>query len=258
MNSTHPFLVQHREVQGHESNLFLGYFNNQITILEGGVDSGFNHVKPETYTPRLLHFKGRKNIRITEVPRERASLNSGDVFILDAGMKLYQFHGKQSSPQEKIRAGQIARAIDDERKGLPVVIVVDEGGKDIPKEFWDLLGGEGPIKSAAEGGSDVEVEKAPSGKILFQLSDASGKMEFKEVGKGPAVKQSMLDKNDVFILDNGAEVFAWIGSGASAQEKKCALQYAADYLKKFNRPLHTPISRILEGGENEVFVASFQ
>jgi hypothetical protein len=82
-------------------------------------------------------------------------------------------------------------------------------------------------------------------------------MTFTVVAEGGAVKRGQLDSADVFILDNGAEVFAWIGKGASVGEKKNALQYAHDYLTKYNRPHHTPISRILEGGENEVFEASF-
>lgn len=32
--------VQYREAQGQESALFLSYFNNYITIMAGGVDSG--------------------------------------------------------------------------------------------------------------------------------------------------------------------------------------------------------------------------
>jgi len=69
--------------------------------------------------------------------------------------------------------------------------------------------------------------------------------------------RNQLDPNDVFILDTGAEVFAWIGKGASKAEKKTAMQYAQEYLKKYNRPAFTPISRILQGGENEVFEACF-
>jgi len=245
--------IQHREVQGYESSLFMTYFKNQIMILEGGIESGFNHVKPEEYRARLLHFKGKKNVRVSEVPLSKDSLNSGDVFILDNGLKIYQWNGKQSAPAERFKASTVARAIDDERKGLATVTVFEEGAKDA-KPFWDLLGGEGPVKSAAEGGADEETK---STKVLFQLSDASGKMEFKQVALGADVKKSKLVSEDVMILDNGAEVFAWIGKGASAGEKKQALQFAHDYLIKFNRPAHTPISRILEGGENEVFNASF-
>merc|ERR1719464_2339073 len=40
--------VQYREVQGNESSLFMNLFE-KITILEGGVDSGFNIVKPKEY-----------------------------------------------------------------------------------------------------------------------------------------------------------------------------------------------------------------
>lgn len=85
--------VQHREVQGHESDLFLGYFpENTIETMEGGIESGFKHVEVDKYEPRLLHVKGnRQNVRITQVPLVAKSLNSGDVFILDLGLEIYQW-----------------------------------------------------------------------------------------------------------------------------------------------------------------------
>jgi len=242
--------VQHREVQGHESDLFLSYFKNQIKLLTGGVETGFKHVKPEEYKPRLLHLKGKKKVRVTQVDMNKGSLNSGDVFILDGGLKIWQWNGRKSGPQEKQKGATMSRALVDERKGLPKLQVLEESDKDA--EFWKQMGGEGTIKSAEEGGDDNEAEKAGV-KSLFQLSDASGKLEFKQVGTGSAVKKSLLDSNDVFVLDTGAEVFAWIGKGASTQEKSKALHYAQDYLTKYNRPAYLPISRILEGGENEVF-----
>jgi len=243
--------IQHREVQGHESDLFLSYFKNEIKLLSGGVDSGFKIVKPEEYKPRLLHLKGKKKVRVMQVDMNSSSLNSGDVFILDGGLKVWQWNGKKSGPQEKQKGAQLCRAIADERKGKAKVSVLEEGDKDA--EFWKLIGGnEGGVKSAEEGGDDLEAEKTGH-KALFQLSDASGTLEFKQVGTGAACKKSLLDSNDVFILDTGAEVFAWIGKGASADEKKKALGFAQDYLKKYDRPAYLPISRILEGGENEVF-----
>jgi len=247
--------VQHREVQGYESDLFLSYFKNQIKILEGGVDSGFKHVEPEKYRPRLLHLKGRKKVRVTEVDLTFKSLNSGDVFIIDSGLKIYQWNGTKSGPQEKMKGAQLCRAIADERKGLPKISVFEESGKDLA-DFWTALGGQGTIKTAEEGGDDAEAEKA-SEKRLFQLSDASGKMEFKEVGTGATVKRKLLDSNDVFILDTGAEVYTWIGKGASVDEKKKSMQFAQDYLVKYKRPLFIPIHRILEGGANETFESSF-
>jgi len=194
-------------------------------------------------------------VRVTEVDLSHKSLNSGDVFILDAGLKLYQWNGSKAGPLEKMKGAQLSRALADERKGLPRINVLEESGKDL-SEFWAAIGGQGAVKSAEEGGDDLEHEKATE-KRLFQLSDASGKMEFKEVGKGPTVKRSLLDSNDVFILDTGAEVFAWIGKGASKDEKKKAMQFAQEYLAKHNRPLFTPIARILEGGANETFESSF-
>jgi gelsolin len=247
--------VQHREVQGHESDMFLTYFNNQIKIMEGGIDSGFKHVEPEKYRPRLLHLKGKKKVRVTEVELNRSSLNSGDVFVLDNGLTLYQWNGKKSGPQEKMKGAQLTKATSDERKGKAQINVLEEG--DSNADFWKLLGGMGAVKSAEEGGDDNEAEK-DNVKRLFQLSDASGQITFKEVATGSKCKRNLLDSNDVFILDTGAEVFARIGKGASVQEKQKALGFAQDYLKKYNRPSYLPIARILEGGENEVFESALK
>lgn len=252
--------VQHREVQGHESELFMGYFKNQIRIMDGGVDSGFKHVEPEKYQPRLLHLKGRKRVRVTQVDLTVKSMNSGDVFILDMGLKVFQFNGRKSGPQEKMKGAQTSRAIADERKGLPHVFVIEEGDKGSDAgEMWKTLGGEAPIKTAEEAGSDDDAE-AEANKIrkLFRLSDATGKMTFAEVSNGTSIKRAHLDSNDVFIFDTGAEVFAWIGKKSSAEEKKKALGFAQDYLTKYNRPIWLPICRVLEGAENAAFENGFR
>jgi len=251
--------VQHREVSGHESSAFLDLFkdNGGIRLLEGGVASGFNVVKPEEYRARLLHLKGRKNIRVSEVSVEYASMNSGDVFILDKGLDIYQWQGKKAGKNEKARAGQLCRALDDERRGKPEVHVYGQTDKDIAEfycHFAEYKEGEA-VEISDESVDDAEWEKK-SDKILMQLSDASGTMEFKEVAK-VNVKRSQLDSKDVFVFDIGNEVFVWIGKDATAEEKKGGLQYAGQYLKDYKRPSFLPITKILEGQDSNAFYSSF-
>jgi gelsolin len=245
--------VQYREISGHESSLFHSYFPKGTRVFDGGVASGFHNVKPEEYKPRLLQVKGKgKHVVVTQVPLTRDSLNSGDAFLLDLGLKVVQWMGSKVNVNERQKAAAFARALDDERGGKVTVEVHNEGDKDMA-EFWKHLGGEGPIKSADAGGSDV-VEAAT--KRLIKISDTTGTLQFTPVAEGK-VTRSQLQSSDAFIFDIGSEIFAWIGSGASVKEKKSALQYALDYTKKYNRPSYLPIIRILEGGENEVFEHSF-
>jgi len=269
--------IQHREVSSRESPMFLSYYPHGIRLLEGGIESGFNHVSPESWTPRLLHVKGKKNIRVTQVPLKCSSLNSGDVFILDAGLVLYQYQGKKAGKNEKSQAAKLQRMIDDERKGKPDVLVFSQSDKPSMDDslqkfagYFEDIGEE--VKagecasleatetffaniSTSEGADDEDWEK-DSNKRLLQLSDASGELEFKEVAEGTVAK-SCLDTNDVFIFDIGSEIYVWIGKGASSTEKKMGMAYASKYLTKFDRPNYLPVTQIYEGGENEIFDGSF-
>jgi gelsolin len=237
--------VQHREIQNYESELFLSYFK-KVEFLEGGVDSGFHHVEAKEYKPRLFHLKGKKNVVVRQVEFSVKSLNSGDCFVLDEGHNIYQMNGRESGAMEKLKAAELTRAIDDERGGKPNVWVFEQDDKNDANanKFWELLGGRTEIAPATP---DVPVAEE---KKLFRLSDETGKMEMKQVKE---VSRKSLDSSDVFILDAGFEIFAWIGKGASKDEKAKALSYATDYLFKHNRPKTLPISRILEGAENDVF-----
>jgi len=176
--------IQHREVQGHESELFQSYFPKGIRILSGGIETGFNKVKPKEYKPRLLQVKGRKRVRLVEVALDAKSVNSGDVFVLDLGLLIIQFNGKDSRIFERNKATEICRALDDERGCVPEVVVFDEFTKpeEWPKEWVDRLG-KGPYATAEEGGDDLEFEKAASARTLLRLSNASGKLEMTKVLK---------------------------------------------------------------------------
>ncbi|KAI8818389.1 uncharacterized protein EV422DRAFT_538417 [Fimicolochytrium jonesii] len=264
--------VQHREVQGAESMLFLSYFKF-FTILEGGTNTGFRHVEQEKqFTPRLLHIytlpsttpclpgkKPAKTLIVKQVPATTASLNSGDVFVLDGGKEIWQWNGAESAGMERNKAAEYVRKLDDERKGASVT-VFDEREADTARFYAKLGGTSGPIASAAEGAArlakatsltDLNHEKA-----LFRLSNAGGELKFSEEAKGK-VKMTSLDGNDVFVFDCGVEVFVWVGKATDAEERKKSLQYALEYIKQNDRPPQVPVTRLLEGAENQIFLDAF-
>ena len=111
--------------------------------MEGGAKTGFRHVEPEEYVPRLLKFNGKgRHVTVSEVrpgrrrrhrhvtasdvciclvaaassagclhrcfvlhqvPCTRARLNSDDVFIYDGGRQLYQWNGTGANKDERFK-----------------------------------------------------------------------------------------------------------------------------------------------------------
>jgi gelsolin len=244
--------VQYRETEGNESVEFLTLFKGKITLMKGGVDSAFNHIKPTEYKPRLFHLKGKREIRITEVPLTWKSLNDGDVFIIDNGLDVYQWNGKSAGIYEKRKAQEVTAALRDERNGRPKIKILD--GVEEFEGFWKILGGQPKASEIAPATPDeVKIEHK---KKLLNLSDESGTLKITVVSDG-TIKKADLKSSDVFLVDVGHTIYAWIGRGASKAERAGGIKYATDYLTKEGKPLTTPILRVLEGAEPPSFHKSF-
>lgn len=164
--------VQHREVSGCESPAFVALFAGGIKYLEGGVESGFKHVEKDVHRARLLHCKGvAGRVVVADVPLKAASLNHGDVFIADSGLKIFLWAGQSSSQPERQAAAALARAIKDERGGKAELINLDahNGGSSDEDAFFALLGGN-VDQVAPAAGDDATV---PTRKILLRLNDGT-------------------------------------------------------------------------------------
>lgn len=238
--------IQHREVEGHESELFRSYFKKGIQLLAGGAESGFRHVKPEEYTPRLFHFHGAgKNVVATQVPATKSRLDSGDVFILDLGMKIYQWNGSGANGFEKNKAMSFVNEIKEERSGKAVSSeVIEEGSVSPQHEFYAALTQEDVTDKFVVSKEKTETQ-------LFRVSDAGGSIAFNKVKSGP-VKITDFDTNDVFVLDTDKTCFVWVGKGASPAEKQNGFGYAHNHLKTTSNPVRS-IVIIKEGQKNIEF-----
>jgi len=241
--------IQYREIHGSESNGFIALFTH-FTVLHGGIESGFKHVSAATYAPRLLRIHGdRKHVYVQETALTGTSLNSGDVFVLDKGLTLIQWNGAKASGIERARAAQYVEGIKSERDGKPTIAVSTQGDSDLA-EFWAALGGEVPINPP------VTNETATRQKAIYELSDETGSLQFTQIATGK-ISRSALKSEDVFIVDSGVIVFAWVGSKTDALEKKNALGFAHTYVKDHNLPETTNIVRLIEGTEIAEFNQSF-
>lgn len=120
--------MQHREVQDHESQLFLSYFKNGLRYEDGGIASGFRNVETNAAgEKRLFQVKGKKNVRVRQVNLSVSSMNKGDCFILDAGNKIYVYVGKDAKRVEKLKAISAANQIrDQDHAGRASVHIVGE------------------------------------------------------------------------------------------------------------------------------------
>uniref|UniRef100_A0A5K3EYL4 Severin n=2 Tax=Mesocestoides corti TaxID=53468 RepID=A0A5K3EYL4_MESCO len=218
--------IQHREVEGYESDLFKSYFD-KLVILKGGYESGFRQVKPEEYRPRLLHFC--KEGRITymrQVTFSKNSVNSGDVFILDLGSRAYQFNGSTSSAFERSAAAAFLQDLESKRNGRCSTSVLEESLTPKDHEFWTSLPD-----------TPSEVDEPPKDiiKSLYRVSYDSGKMELTVVSEGKAAK-SDIKSDDVYMILSKQGLFVYIGKDCSPVEKRNALSNAHNFLKSSSTP----------------------
>merc|ERR1711974_575781 len=150
----------------------------------------------------------------------------------DAGSSIYTWFGSECNSFEKRKAGAAAGNLAEERDGHSKVMDHSEDSK----QFWELLGGPGSIKSAKEGDQPVDT---PVGEgILYKLSDDSGGLMLHEVARNQ-LSHTMLDSSNTFILDTTAELYVWLGKSTSEDERQEAMPTALQFLAAQGRPEST-------------------
>ncbi|XP_019425549.1 PREDICTED: villin-3-like [Lupinus angustifolius] len=245
--------VQYREIQGHESDKFLSYFKPCIIPLAGGVASGFKKPEEEEFETRLYICKGKRVVRMKQVPFARSSLNHDDVFILDTQDKIYQFNGANSNIQERAKALEVIQFLKEKyHEGKCDVAIVDDGKLDTESdsgEFWVLFGGFAPIGKKVISEDDIVPETIPA--QLYSIADGEVKPLEGELSK------SLLENNKCYLLDRGAEVFVWVGRVTQVEERKAASQAAEEFIASQKRPKYTRITRVIQGYETHSFKSNF-
>ncbi|KAL3819793.1 hypothetical protein ACJIZ3_005698 [Penstemon smallii] len=245
--------VQYRELQGHETDKFLSYFKPCIIPLEGGVASGFKKPEEEEFETRLYICKGKRVVRLKQVPFSRSSLNHDDVFILDSKDKIYQFNGANSNIQERAKSLEVIQYLKEKyHEGTCDVAIVDDGklqAESDSGEFWVLFGGFAPISKKVATEDDIIPEKTPA--QLYSIADGQVKTVDGELSK------SILENNKCYLLDCGSEVFVWVGRVTQVDERKVAIQAAEDFVASQNRPKSTHITRVIQGYETHSFKSNF-
>lgn len=217
--------VQHREVGGKESEEFLGYFGGKITIEEGGIDSGFNHVVPSEerlpFTRNLLkHFKkipnkeGKMEYHAVDMPYTQKNLCCDDGYVvIFSEDKMYQVKGKNAKIDSICPFNEWMSVQKHEHPRAKLQVY----------ESLNELFGTEVYKNAP---ADFVV------KLIRVLTDKS-KAEFRVVAEGiENISEDLLDSDDVFLLEAPDRLFVWIGKNASSREKQNALSYAQNYLKE--------------------------
>nr|XP_036868071.1 macrophage-capping protein isoform X2 [Manis javanica] len=244
--------VQHREVQGNESDLFMSYFPHGVKYQEGGVESAFHKTSPGT-TPapikKLYQVKGKKNIRATEQALSWDSFNTGDCFILDLGQNIFTWCGAKSNILERNKARDLALAIrDSERQGKARVEIVTDGEE--PAEMIQVLGPKPVLK---EGNPEEDL-------MADQVSNATGQMNLTKVADSSPFALELLVSDDCFVLDNGlcGKIYIWKGQKANEKERQAALQVAEDFISRMRYPPNTQVEILSQGHESPIFKQFFK
>eukprot|EP01080_Neovahlkampfia_damariscottae_P002213 gene2213-2387_t len=213
----------------------------------------------------LLQMKGKKRIRSKVVLLNVNSLNSSDVFILDAGMKVFQWNGKKASKFKKARGLDVTTNIRvKDRSGTAKAIILDEGKEaEYPnefKEFWKLISGKSETQQVelTDGQTDIEAEKEiDKNTILYRIYKKSGKFKLKKIAEDQDLSKEMLKSEYVFILDCLNEIHIWEGKESSAESKKMAKKIAMKFEVQSRRPFWVTTTRHIEMGETVIFKEKF-
>ncbi|XP_028032005.1 gelsolin, cytoplasmic-like [Bombyx mandarina] len=250
--------VHHREVQGHESSLFLSYFKPAIRYLEGGNESGFNEVQTNAGAEkRLLKLSGCDNMRIEEVAAEASSLTKNHCFILENEHDIFVLMPEGAKATQRRKIISVANKLrDEEHNGRATIEIIDEFSSDEDVNlFFETLGSGSMDELVSDDTSESYTRSDISAVYLYKVLDGD---EQELVSMNKPYKQKHLASDAMYILDTGdTGVYIWLGSDLDAEVKRTYHEIAGKYLEDKGYPSWVHVTRVSEGAESSTFKQYF-
>ncbi|XP_041983743.1 gelsolin-like [Aricia agestis] len=250
--------VHHREVQGHETSQFLGYFQPAIRYLEGGNESGFTEVETNAGAEkRLLRLSGCDNMRIEEVPADSSSLSKEHCFILEVEHDIFVLMPEGAKATHRRKIISVANSLrDDYHNGRATIEIIDEfSSEDDINMFFEALGSGSMDELLDDDSSDGYTRENISTVYLYKVLMGE---ELELVAVNKPFKQKQLSSEDVFILDTpDSGVYIWLGQELDPDVKKNYNDIAQQYLDIKGYPSWVAVTRVSEGAESSAFKQYF-
>lgn len=226
--------IQHRETQYHETDAFRKLFTayGGIRYMDGGAESGFTKIEKDM-TTTMYQVKGARHPVLQRVNPCAASLNQGDSFIVHKPGNFWLWIGRKANTFEKMKA---ATALDNLKASDPKAKCerLDDG--ETTPEFWEAIGGQGPIADAIAGGSDKEFE--------LEMKHSIVRVEDGKFIECPFKRES-LTSDGLFIVRCGQCLVCYIGSNCEVGKE--AIAAACNYIEEADLPAWCPVEVCREG-----------
>ena len=216
-----------------------------------GDNNGGNNQSPRGQSPRdgeieyrLLRIKGKTSTTVKEMPLSIGSLNQRNVFVLDAGPKIYVFYGPMSQVTDRKKAADVARGINElERRSFATLIFMDDHMDD--PDFWRILGG--TYTDPRNLPDDEGMLSAKAVSLLYVVNTNGGEDDLEFVASYP-FKRDKLTSDKVYFLHTASNnCYLWIGKQASRDAKLKATAATNEYIKFHSLPPKTIIERVSDG-----------
>ncbi|CAL7949501.1 unnamed protein product [Xylocopa violacea] len=213
-----------RTHQQQENLKFLAYFKRKFIIHHGkrkqAKTSGNNKVE-------FYHLRSNGSAlctRLIQIPADSTLLNSSFCYILNVPFNnddetgiVYAWIGSKADNDE----ARLIQEIAEEMFNNPwISLQVLNEGEEPDNFFWVALGGKRPYDTDAEYMNYTRLFRCSNEKGYFTISE-----------KCTDFCQDDLADDDIMILDNGEQVFLWLGSRCSEVEIKLAYKSAQVYIQ---------------------------
>ncbi|RWS26348.1 hypothetical protein B4U80_01102 [Leptotrombidium deliense] len=209
-----------RTHQQQENLKFLSHFKRKFIIHQGKRTANRNDAEVELFY--LRSNCSSITTRCIQVKPDASVLNSGFCYILrvpeddDYSEIVYVWIGNKANSLEAKLTEEIALKLypnDD------CIISVISEGEEIDR-FWNALGGKKNYERDADFMQYTRLFRCSNDKGYFSISE-----------KCSDFCQDDLADDDIMILDNGSQIFIWIGSKCSDVEVKLAYKSTQVYLQ---------------------------